>query len=272
MLREVNGIRLNVLIEGGGPPLVFLHGLGGSWRAWEPQLDSLTGQYRCIVPELRGHGRSDLGEEPLSTALFASDVIALTRSLGISRAGLVGLSMGGHVAQVVALRAASIFCGLVLADTNLGATDEARSALLRRASDTRSGGMEVVLEYYRARTEARGGDPRLRAAVWRDLEGNDPWAYAGALEAIADHDCRQGLGSLRTPTLVVRGSEDSAVSAAEAEQLAAAIPGAFVCTIDGAGHNSNRDRPDEFDRLLLWFLGSPAVGLDGGTPSKTGST
>ncbi|MGH7747469.1 MAG: alpha/beta fold hydrolase, partial [Candidatus Dormibacteria bacterium] len=83
MLIDVDGIRLNVLDEGSGHPVLFLHGLGGSWRDWEPQLDSFSKRHRVIVPEHRGHGRSDRPLGEYSIARFAADIHTLCDVLSI---------------------------------------------------------------------------------------------------------------------------------------------------------------------------------------------
>ena len=120
MLREVNGVRLNVLDEGEGHPILFLHGLGGCWRDWEPQLDSLSDRYRCVVVEHRGHGRSEVTRGDYSTRLFADDAAAVCAQLGIEHAHVVGLSMGGLVAQALAVGHPGLVDTLVLCDTGVG--------------------------------------------------------------------------------------------------------------------------------------------------------
>ncbi len=262
MLCRVNGVRLNVIDEGHGPPVVFVHGLGGTWRDWEPELDQLTDRYRVVVPEHRGHGRSDAGTEKLTVPLLARDVEALCRSLGVDRAAVVGLSLGGMVAQALALDAAPLVAALVVADSTPSVSEPARSLLLGSVPLVREGGMELVGRFLEQSPTTGGRDRAALARAWRDLGSNDPLVYADAIEALCGYDGWERLGSITQPTLVVRGADDTLVSGTDEEAVAAAIPGACFRTIDRAGHNCNLDQPEAFHRVLTEFL--EGVGYGGG--------
>jgi 3-oxoadipate enol-lactonase len=115
LIDEVNGTRLNVIEEGEGPALLLLHGLGGSWREWAPQLDALSDTYRCIAIEHRGHGRSERTSGRYSIDLFTNDVAAVCGALGVTHAHVAGLSMGGMIGLDLALRYPWLVDSLVLA-------------------------------------------------------------------------------------------------------------------------------------------------------------
>ena len=108
MLRDIEGVRLNVLDEGTGQAVVFLHGLGGCWHDWEPQVETWRTDHRVIVIEHRGHGRSDRAPGPYSTDVFAADALAVLRHLGVDHAHVVGLSMGGMIAHKLAVAAPDV--------------------------------------------------------------------------------------------------------------------------------------------------------------------
>src|SRR5215203_4703999 len=117
MRHSVRGVQINVIDEGEGAAVLFLHGLGGCWRDWAPQVDSLSDRYRVIVVEHRGHGRSEATGGRFTTGLFADDAVALCRQIGVPRAHAVGLSMGGLIAQAVALAHPGFVDALVLCGT-----------------------------------------------------------------------------------------------------------------------------------------------------------
>ncbi len=258
MLIDIDGIRLNVIEEGAGHPVLFLHGLGGSWRDWEPQLDSFSGHWRAIVPEHRGHGRSDRPLGRYSMARFAADIDRLCRVLDIDHCFVVGLSMGGMIAQHLALTRPDLVDALVLADTS-ASVDSSSAELLRSVvAGIRQDGMAVVQTLAEASmrnaSSAVGIRPELIRNNLRESSGNDPYAYASALWALTEHDLSDQLAMLRAPTLVLRGEHDPLVSENAAVELTAAIPGAQMVTIPAAGHLVNLDQPAEFDRLVTDFF------------------
>ena len=265
MLRNVDGVRLNVLDEGEGRAVVFLHGLGGCWRDWEPQLDGLRDRYRCLVVEHRGHGRSEATTGRYGTELFASDVVALCAAAGIERAHVVGLSMGGMIAQHVALQAPELVATLVLADTGAampafiadGFKDYARA--VRENGHTDSHGL--VPEYSPAWSQhVLRNNPRVVRNNARETEGTDPDAWCRAAFAVADHDTTARLGEIKAPTLLVWGAEDMLVPAdLMATALLDGIADSRLVVLDDAGHISNLDQPDAFNALLAeHFAASPS--------------
>ncbi len=258
MLVDVEGTRINVIDEGTGHPVLFLHGLGGCWRDWEPQLETLTANFRCVVPEFRGHGRSDRPLGRYSTALFADDVAGLCSELGLSHAYVVGLSMGGMVAQTLAVEHPGLVDGLVLADTTSHVGADAADALRGALPLIREQGMALVQAFAASAMAAdealSGGSPTIRRNNLRESSGNDPLAYASSLQALIEHPELEGLGHLQVPTLVLRGEHDVLAGEDGARELADAIPGAEFAVIPGAGHLANLDQPARFDALCQDFV------------------
>lgn len=259
MLREIDGVRLNVLDEGAGQALVLLHGLGGCWRDWEPQVESFRHEHRVVVIEHRGHGRSDRVPGPYSTDLFAADALAVCRSLGIDHAYVVGLSMGGMIAHKLAVAAPELVDALVLCDTFWKSGSGGRAGMRIAADAVRAGGMGALTELLGADAGAAvdaavdAMTPAQRDNL-RDASGNDPACWAWAAEAVCEHDMTDDRGDVRAPALVLWGADDETVNPKLAQPLAEAVRADRCVVIDGAGHLCNIDRPDVFDAELRRFF------------------
>ena len=261
VLIDVAGARCNVIDEGDGPPVLWLHGLGGTWRDFGTQIDRLADRVRCIVPELRGHGRTPPVPGPFTTAVLGDDVALVLDVLGVDRAVVVGLSLGGMVAQAVALDYPERVAGLVLVSTS-AAVPRLKGLVLRAAAArVRARGIPGATDLLRLLERHSSGpsaDDPMRSAradgtAWerRDLASNDPDVLVAGLQALVAHDERSRLGSITVPTMVVVGEHDPAVSVAEAAELAAAIPGAVLQVVEGGGHLPNRDHATQFDALVM---------------------
>jgi pimeloyl-ACP methyl ester carboxylesterase len=259
VLHEVNGVRINVLDEGEGHPLLLLHGLGGCWRDWEPQLDSMRERHRTIVVEHRGHGRSERVPGPYSTDLFAADAAAVCRDLGVDHANVVGLSMGGMIAQKLALAEPDLVDALVLCDTGTHLGARASAWLRAEAERVRGAGMPdshgeldpAQTTWSRYTVEHQPGVARTNM---REAEATDPDCWAAAAVAVADHDTSADVSRITAPTLVVWGAEDGAIPLELARPLADARGGAPVVVLEDAGHVCNLEQPAAFDRAIEEFF------------------
>lgn len=243
---------------GGGPPVVFVHGGLGSRRMWAPQVRALQGRYRCLAYDLRGHGETRGGEdvEAFTPALLRDDLLAFADALGLERFALVGLSVGGLVAQEAALSAPERLERVVLADTwavtasserarqlgglltpvvELGLRALGTAPLAALAAKGMGAGNEEAVELVREATAGTSHEAAIR--VWRGL---------GA------HDTVARLGGLRVPTLVITGERDHNVG--QARLLAERIPDARLVLLPDAGHISNLRAPDAFTAALEAFL------------------
>lgn len=260
MRHRIGDVLLNVIDEGDGDVILFLHGLGGCWRDWTPQVDNLRDRYRVVAVEHRGHGRSHAGDAPLTTALFAADAVDVCRGLAIERAHVVGLSMGGLVAQQVALAAPDLVDTLVLCDTGAYMPERMGAGLRAAAEVVRANGMPDP------RGHVPEADPAFsrhtlthRPEVVRDNRregaGNDPESWARAAEAVASHDTRADLGRITMPTLVVYGEEDGVVLPDKASPvLLAGLPDAELLMVPDAGHLVNLEQPEVFDAAITGFF------------------
>jgi 3-oxoadipate enol-lactonase len=256
VLIDVGGIRLNVLDEGTGHPVLFLHGLGGSWHDWAPQLDSFSSDFRVVVPEHRGHGRSDRPLGRYSMGRFAEDVVSLCEELGIGHAFVVGLSMGGMIGQHLALDHPELVDALVLADTSARVDDAVQPMLLGAVPTIRQDGMGIVHELNKSMVESAtySARPDLLRNNLREASGNDPYSYANSLIALVEHDVLSRLPSLEVPTLVLCGEHDPLAGGEGMDELTAAIAGSETLTVPEAGHLVNLDQPELFDQAVRDFF------------------
>ncbi len=255
MFLRIDQTTLHIALSGpsDGPAVLLLHSLGTDGRVWEPQAAALAARYRVIRPDLRGHGLSATTPGPGSIAGFAADMRAVLDALGVARAHVAGLSIGGMVAQALAALAPDRVASLILADTAMAIPPP---ALWRdRAATVRGQGMAAIVEAVVARwvTPAALRSPDtdgLRAMLLR----TDPEGYAAAAEAIAAADLAAATARLRLPAQVLVGTEDLATPPAAAAALAAAIPGAALIEINGAAHIPTYEQAEAVTEAMRRFL------------------
>lgn len=253
---DADGVEIDYEVDGEGEPIVFLHGFPLSGRLWDPAVQDLRGEFRCIVPDLRGHGRSETSAR-VDMARYADDVAALLDSLGETRpAVVVGHSMGGYVAFEFFRRHPQRVRAVVLVDTR-AVPDSPEAARVRRetaASVLREGSALVAGEMER-RLFGISASPELRAR-WREIMASTPPAgVAAALRAMADRpDSMSTLAALDRPVLIVVGAEDSITPLGEAQRMYRAHPSATLEVISGAGHMTPVERPTAFVAALRRFL------------------
>ena len=258
MIALCDGVEIGYDDVGAGIPVALLHGFPHNRALWAPQMGALVDRARCIAPDLRGFGESSK-HGPFTIDQFADDVALLLRGLGIERAVVAGVSMGGYVAFAMWRRHPSLVRALVLADTRAGAdSDEARAkrAELIDAARTRGSGAVADLQItgMLGRT-TRANRPALIDQVHRMLESAGVDGIVGALEAMmARDDSTATLATIDVPTLVVVGQEDVLTPVREAELLHEGIRGSRLEVIEHAGHLSNLERPAAFNHVLSEFL------------------
>jgi pimeloyl-ACP methyl ester carboxylesterase len=253
-------VRLAYDIAGAGPLIVFLHGVGGNRSNWNGELDGrLAREFCCVAWDARGYGASDDPDRPLVFEHFGDDLAALLDHLGAERAHLVGLSMGGHIAQSFCLSRPGRVATLTLASSSAGASlltsVEREEFLAIRLRPLENGktmrdiapGLVDVLAGSRAGPEVR---ERLRAS----MEALRPEPYKAALRALVTTDFRSQLDRITVPTLVVVGSDDRVLPEELSRYLAAHIRGSRFERFIGAGHLCNIEAPEEFAAALADFL------------------
>lgn len=265
MKAQIDGREVSWREAGAGEPLILLHGFPFDSRMWEPQLGSVPEGWRAIAPDLRGFGASaGTADEMYSMEAFADDVAALLAHLGLKRAVFGGLSMGGYVAFALLRRHPSLVRALVLADTRAAAdSDAARTGRMQLAERVRREGRGPVVDSMMPKLlspETRNQRPEVAVRIKAIMESTSPDTMARALLGMAARPSAEPqLRDVDVPTLVIVGADDEITDSGEARLLVRAIRGAQLEIIESAGHVSNMEYPEAFDRALHRFLaGLPA--------------
>jgi pimeloyl-ACP methyl ester carboxylesterase len=236
-------------------------GWGGDHTAWAFQIPALLEGYRVIAPDNRGAGQSDQPDAPYSITGMADDVAALLAHLGIDRAHVCGASMGGMIAQELALRhpervrTLQLHCTLARPDAY--GTHLVESLLAVRARENREEWARAMLPWIICRKTVRERPEFVQLMLQRALDNPYPTSYVGLrrqAEAIGGHDTLERLTAIRVPTLITVGAEDILVPPAFSEELQARIPGAAFTLIPDAGHVHFLEQPQAFNDAMLGFL------------------
>ena len=236
-------------------PIVFLHGVGSDKSVWRPQLNHFKAERRAVAFDYPGYGDSDTAPEGISRDDYAGVILAAMTELGIQRAHVCGLSLGGVVAiamhhawpkRIASLILADTFAehpdGQAIYDRSIAASDD-----LRMLAETR---VDALL--------AQPVDPAVRSEVIETMARIDPEAYRTGAKAVWLADQRERAHAIRVPTLVICGVEDRVTPPALSTALTKIIPGAHYQPIERAGHISNLERPEEFNT----FVGAFVRGVD----------
>jgi len=258
---RLNNLDLYYETTGAGAPLVLLHGLGSSSADWALQMPAFAARYRVITVDLRGHGRSLDGAWRYTIDQMAEDVAALLAQLQEPPAHVVGLSLGGCTAQMLAARHPGQVRSLVLCNTFARLRpDGLRGAgrLLRRVWLFGTAPMPMVAGYVAAGLFPKPEQQAIRAEAVARLGRNRKRPYLAAMRAVAAFDSRALLAAIRCPTLVLAGDRDTTVPRAAVQALARGITGARLALIEDSGHATPYDQPEEFNRQVLEFLAGVA--------------
>ena len=237
---------------GSATPVVFLHGVGSDKSVWAPQLEAFAADRRAIALEYPGYGDSDSLPDATRDD-FARVILAALDSLGVGRAHVCGLSLGGVIAIALHALAPSRCASLILADS-FAVHPDGRAIYDRSIAASHSLGMRGLAE---ARVDLRlgpGATPGVRGEVIDTMGRIDPAAYALGARAVWLADQVERARAIRVPTLVLAGAHDQVTPPALSEELAAMIPGSRLEIIAGAGHLSNLEQPQAFNRAVATFL------------------
>ena len=262
---DANGQRLYYEEHGEGEPLILVMGLSGDHVAWTLQVHEFAKRFRVISFDNRDVGQSSLAESDYEIADMADDTLALAEALGIDSFHLLGMSMGGAIAQEVALRAPDRVRTLTLAVTYGGsAVGELRTrtwgaAALRATKEEHVD--ELMLrgyseEFFENEKMAR----RMRQLILDNPYPQPPEAFVRQLAASGRHDARDRLGELTMPVHVIAAERDWQVPPWKSHELADLIPGAELTVIERAPHLVNVERADDFNRVVLEFLAARVEG------------
>jgi pimeloyl-ACP methyl ester carboxylesterase len=253
--------------QGVGDPILFIHEFAGDHRSWKPQVDHFSGRYRCIVYAARGYPPSDVpGElDAYSQERAVDDALSVLDGLGIERAHIVGLSMGGFCALHLGLRAPERAMSLVVAGVGYGAAPEAQEQFRREstaiAEAFRSEGAAAVAPRY-AVGPARVQFQNRNRAGWEEFaaalaehssEGSALTMLGVQVRRPSLYALRDELAALHVPTLILAGDEDDGCLDASV-MMKRTIPSAGLIMLPRTGHTANLEEPQIFNRAVEEFL------------------
>ena len=264
-LAKVGDINLSYNVRGDGQPLILIAGFATAQNAWFPLLRAFIKHYRVVTFDNRGIGGSDKPAGPYSTKMMARDTIALMDHLGIDRAHILGGSMGGMIAQHIAIDHPQRVDKLILFSTSAGG-QPLRDMLFDLAEAT-------TPNWKRSSSDLAGADLRKLTAAIASRSFNQPFnrlvivplarlmlkldatkVPAGQLDAMMTHDVLDRLNLIKAPTLVMTGSKDRLMPAQSSEMLSSRINGAKLVVIDGGSHALAEGMSGRFNKEVLDFL------------------
>jgi pimeloyl-ACP methyl ester carboxylesterase len=255
-----DGARLHYEVHGGGEPVLLIMGLGSNAYGWHRTIPWLSERYETIAFDNRGTGRSDVPDGPYAIAQLAADAAAVLDATGHASAHVVGASLGGMIAQRLALQSPHRLRSLVLVCTTPGSHNAARASDAVMTGLVQ-GGEDPATVYRRNAWFLYGEETRTRypERIEEDLAHRakiptQPNGYLGQLQAAMHHDTWDELPSIAVPTLVVHGDADLLVPTENGRLLAARIPGAELVLVPGAGHMLQADAGDTVREAVLGFL------------------
>ena len=250
-----DGTRLHVLVEGphNGAPVVFANSLGTDLRLWDAILPLLPAGLRIIRYDKRGHGQSDVPAPPYAMGTLIADAETVLDTLGVQACTFVGLSIGGMIAQGLAIKRPDLIARMVLSNT---AAKIGTDALWKmRIEAVLRDGMAPLADGMMERWFGRDFRAGPNLTLWRDrFMATPPDGYAGCCAAIKGTDFYATTATLRLPTLVIAGSEDGATPPDLVRETADLIPGSRFEIIARAGHLPCIENPVAYARLLSAFL------------------
>lgn len=259
---EVNGLNFHVQRIGSGTPLIMIMGLGAPGEKWRHNYEILSRWFECIVPDNRGAGQSDKPElEAYSTDQMSDDIIGIMDALGIERAHVMGVSMGGAIAQMVALKAPERVISLVLTST-FASVSPAFEKALSLICELKEGTDPAVLKQlnlwmtYGQQTQMHDPDKIARSAA-EDAAYPYPmpaYAYKAQCKACLSHDTSARLGELKMPVLIASGAKDLFMNIEKTMELVHGIPHAEFYLSPEGGHVHQWEYPGVYDSLVLGFL------------------
>lgn len=252
-----DGAKVAVTDVGEGPAILFAHCLGGCRAIWAPLIERLQDRYRCIAYDLRGQGESTATPGPYTMDQLADDALNLLDRLGVERCVFAGISMGGMVAQQLALRRPERVKALILADTAPGFDAAGRASWDERIVQLQREGLAPLVETMMGRwftDEFRARRSDLVATVAARLEATDLGGYLASCAAIRDFDVRARLHEIAAPTLVLCGENDPSTPLPLSRALAEGIPGARLIVYPGLRHLPVLEAPASVSGDLIEFL------------------
>jgi pimeloyl-ACP methyl ester carboxylesterase len=251
-------------------PIVWIHGLTGSWQNWLENLPVFARTRRCIALDLPGFGESEMPADEITIPGYARTVDALLRELGVPRAVVVGNSMGGFIGAELAIRFGTSVEKLVLVSAAGLAIEHQRNETLLKTLRLVDGVVRMGAGWLASKSDTLAKRPRSRVAMFNivaahprrlpapliaeQLRGSGKPGFVHAVDAMTDYPIRERLTDIRAPTLVVWGADDRLVPVADAWEFGDLIADSRVVVYEDTGHVAMLERPDAFNALVADFL------------------
>jgi 3-oxoadipate enol-lactonase len=238
---SVRGIEINYRDEGRGFPVLLLHGLSDTLMLWDPLIPELSGHYRIVAMDIRGHGYSGKPDGPYSIQMFSEDLHEFLDKLEIPKAHLLGLSMGGSIAQQFTIDYSERVASLILLSSFYGSD----ASLLHKFENLKKALTEIGLAGFYDEAVKLVVSPDFASVHAKDIADmrktfvkvNSQTAILSAIDACSKFDVGKRISQISVPTLILSGSEDVFVPPYLAEQIHQAIKGSEWHNLSGVGHN-----------------------------------
>jgi len=254
-----DGAEISYDVTGSGPAAVLLHPFPANHEFWLPLAPALASRYRLIMPDLRGHGESALGDGPATMQKHALDIARIMDAAAVGRVPIVGVSIGGYTIFEFWRRFCERIAALVLCNTKAQAdTAEARNSRVQAADEVLQRGTEPFFESMVPKLlgeTTRRSRPDLVEGALRMMRKMSAEEVAGVQRGMAERqDSVPTLKTINVPTLIITGDEDILTGVPEAELMKQNIPGSEMRVVAKAGHFSPWERPEEVGKVLRNFL------------------
>ena len=256
MFVTVDGVRLHYEQEGQGTDLLLIHGLGMSLRDWDQCTPGLAKHHRVLRVDVRGFGQSDKPLGPYSPQLFARDVAGVMRACQITCAHVVGISMGGVIAQRLGLHFPELVQSMTLISTSSEVNAQAQADWEALATGVERQGFsaaEGMADRLHAASFTQAYPERVRHRQ-RLTAANDPQAFAAAARAVSAFNWTADLKRVQVPTLILQGLEDVLTPPGGGVKMSRSLPQSRLLLIPECGHFVPDEKPDVFTTALLAFL------------------
>lgn len=257
MIIETGKAKIFVREAGSGDPLVLVHGLGMSSELWFNQIDEFSQHFRTFAVDLRGFGQSSKPREKGAYAIeeLASDIASVIEQLEIAPTHFLGTSMGGFVGQSLALSRPELCRSLILCHTSPKMSIP-ETVLSERVTALKTMSLEEYASIVVGQACSASADSSLRKWLTNMIRKNDKEVYTQVLtEGLRDFDVRRELGKINVPTLVITGQHDQVLPSVGGAEIASLINDVELVEIQGVGHLGYAEKPEEFNRAVLSFLG-----------------
>jgi 3-oxoadipate enol-lactonase len=259
-LAKVNGVNINYMLVGKGEPLILVMGLGAPLSGWKSQLPVFRQHFKVVLFDNRGIGKSDKPEGPYSARMMAEDAVELMKYLNIEKGHVLGVSMGGGIAQEIALNYPERVNKLILASTCALSDGGSSGGTLAFIEACQSPIRNLMYREVNLALNNELAKTIYVPLVWfqsRFMSKSDVIGLSGQLEAVKNYDTpHDRLSSVKCPTLVITGTKDRVVKPSSSDVLARLIPNSKLVKLENGSHMINTEMSKAFNSAVLDFLGN----------------